>query len=127
VYFWLSHFCWRLLLRRVPNFLDELFELLALAGAHVEEADAYGVAIVNGLNYSAEAEGQAFNAELGFDARVDAHREAVVAADAAAADADIDDAAYEPRTYLDEDDGGGVVDGEPGVGATFRRRRVQIK
>jgi len=41
------------MLPRVSNFFDELFQLLALAGAHIEEADADGVAIVNGLHYAA--------------------------------------------------------------------------
>jgi hypothetical protein len=106
------------------NFCYQLFNLLVFAGTHVEEADADGVAVVDGLDGASETEGEALDTEFDFDAGVDADREALVAADAAAAKAEVDDAAWEAGADFDEDDGGRGVDRVSKVMAAFRWRRI---
>ena len=101
------------MLLRVLDFFHQLFNLFAFSGTGVEEADSYCVAIMNGLHDATEAEGQAFNVELCFDARVNAHREALIATNAASAEADVDDFADESRAYFYKNDDGRVVDCEP--------------
>ena len=98
------------MLLRVLDFFHQLFNLFAFSVADVEEADSYCVAIMNGLHHATEAEGQAFNVELCLDARINAYREALIATDAAAAEADVYDSADEPRADFYKDDGGGVID-----------------
>jgi hypothetical protein len=91
------------------NFFDQLIKLLALAGTHVEEADTYGVAVVDSLHNPAQSEGQTLNAKLGFNARVNAYWEKLVATDPTAANADIDNSPDEPRANSYQDDDRGVV------------------
>jgi len=104
------------------HFFDELLDVFAFAVAHVDEADAYCVAVVDDLHYAAEAERDAVNAEFGFDAGVDADREAMVATDAAATEAQVDDAAGEAGGDFEEDDVGRVVNRVPGMAAALGRR-----
>lgn len=106
MYLRLLSFCGLILRRHVANFFDEFAELFAFARAHVEEADAHGVLIMDCLHNASETEGQSFKVKFSFNARVDADREALVATDAAAANADIDDSADEARTDFYQDDGG---------------------
>lgn len=85
------------------------------AWADVEEANADGAAIIYALQNSAEPEVDAFDAELGLDACEDAHRTLLIAADATAADAEVDNTAGEPGARPDKNEGGGCVNRMPRV------------
>jgi hypothetical protein len=106
------------------DFLNELLKLLAFAWAHVKEANANGVAVMNCLHNAAEAEGKALNTELGFNAGVDAERETLDASNAATTQTEIEDAAFKARADLYKNDVGRSIDTVPGVIATLRRWRI---
>lgn len=71
----------------LPDFFDQLRDLLALAAAHIQEANADRAPVVDGLDDTAEPEWQPFKVEFGFYTRVDAHGKSLVGADAATAGA----------------------------------------
>lgn len=95
---------------RLVNLCDQLRQLFPLAFAHVEKANADVLLVLDSLDDTAKPERQAFEMELGLDARVDADGKALFGANAAAAHAEIQDAAGQARRYVDEQNGGSGVD-----------------
>lgn len=90
---------------------DKLVELCAFTGAQVEEADADGAAVMNGLGDAGEAQGQTLETKLDFDAAKDTEGKRGVGAEAASAGAEVGDAAGQVDAGGDEVEDGAGVDG----------------
>jgi hypothetical protein len=60
------------------------------------------VLVVNRLHHAAQPEGQPYQAKLGLYPRVNVHRKTLVGADAASAQAQVENTTLQPRCNIDE-------------------------
>ena len=104
------------------HLFNELQQLFAFAIADVEEADADVMGVVNGLGDPGEAEWQPFDAELNFNAAINSQDEALVGANAAAAQAEVLHTPRHPNAKVHEIEDGGSIDFVAGLAASIFRR-----
>jgi hypothetical protein len=81
---------------------DELDELFAFALADIEEANSNLVALVNGLRDTGQAERQAVKVKLDFHATADSKRKAILGAELAPAQAQVQNPAAQVDARIEQ-------------------------